>query len=249
MSFSAVVFDLYGTLVHEFPRTEFYAAVDRMGEELGLDPVAFSGAWSESSMLRQTGQHPTVEANLEAICSALGIPATAEAIERAMTVRREVYGKYFLARDGAPEILRDVKALGLPIGLISMCAPDTPDLWRALDMSRFVDVEIFSSEVGLRKPEPEIYLLACERLGVAPSGCLYVGDGAYGEMSGAAAVGMTPVLIRDPTEIAAEVLRPESEEWDGARIGHLSEVLGCSRERGLAPSATRQRDRGTRTGG
>jgi putative hydrolase of the HAD superfamily len=223
--FSAVVFDLYGTLVHEFPRAEFYAAIDLMGEALGLEPLAFGAGWSESSMMRQTGLHPSVEANLEAICSSLGVPVTAEAIERAMAVRREVYGKYFLARDGAPEILRDVKALGLPIGLISMCAPDTPDLWRALEMSRFIDVEIFSCEVGLRKPEPEIYLLACERLGVTPSGCLYVGDGAYGEMTGAAAVGMTPVLIRDPDEIAEEVLRPESEEWEGARIGHLSEVL------------------------
>jgi putative hydrolase of the HAD superfamily len=224
LTLSAVVFDLYGTLVHEFPRREFYASVDRMGEALGLDPLAFSRAWSEGSMLRQTGAHPTVEAHLEAICMSLGLPATAEAIERAMKVRREVYGKYFLARDGAPEILRDVKGLKLRIGLISMCAPDTPALWRGLQMSRFVDTEIFSCEVGLRKPEPEIYLLACERLGVAPTGCLYVGDGAYGELSGAAAVGMTPVLIRDPDEIAEEVLRPESEGWDGTRIAHLSEV-------------------------
>ena len=64
------------------------------------------------------------------------------------------------------------------MALISMCAPDTPELWRAGPLAGYVDVEVFSSEVGLRKPQPEIYLLECERLGVEPGACLYVGDGA-----------------------------------------------------------------------
>jgi seryl-tRNA synthetase len=42
----------------------------------------------------------------------------------------------------------------------------------------------------------------------------YVGDGAYGELSGATAVGMTAVLIRDPADAAVEALRPEAEDWD-----------------------------------
>lgn len=226
MRFAAVVFDLYGTLVHEFPRREFYANIEQMGAELGIDPIRFREAWHETSLKRQTGRLPTVEANLEAVCSSLGHPIDGDAMKRAMVVRRGFYERRFAARAGAPEILRDVRALGLPVGLISMCAPDTPAMWRALEMSRFVDVEVFSCEVGLRKPDPEIYLLTCERLSVEPTGCLYVGDGSYGEMTGAAAVGMTSVLIRDPNEIPEEVLRPEAEDWDGASISHLSEVLG-----------------------
>ena len=50
---------------------------------------------------------------------------------------------------------------------------------------------VFSSEVGLRKPGyPAIYLAASEGLGVSPQACLYCGDGAYGELTGAATVGM-----------------------------------------------------------
>ena len=136
-----------------------------------------------------------------------------------------MYARHFRERPAALETLSELKARGYPLALISMCAPDTPALWRARPLSAFVDVEVFSSEVGLRKPDPEIYLLASEELGVEPSACLYVGDGAYGELTGAANVGMHPVLIRDPSEPPDHALRPESEDWDGDRIGSLGDVL------------------------
>jgi hypothetical protein len=66
---------------------------------------------------------------------------------------------------------------------------------------------------------------------VSPAACLYVGDGAYGEPTGAAAVGMYPVLIRDPDE-QEEMLRPEAEEWTGPTIGSLLEVPGLLATRG-----------------
>ncbi|WP_308447807.1 HAD family hydrolase [Micromonospora sp. AKA38] len=43
----------------------------------------------------------------------------------------------------------------------------------------------------LAKPAPAIYRLAAERLGVRPAECVFVGDGADGELAGARAVGMT----------------------------------------------------------
>jgi FMN phosphatase YigB (HAD superfamily) len=67
--------------------------------------------------------------------------------------------------------------------------------------------------------------LACERLGVEPARCLYVGDGAYAELSGATSVGMHAVLIRDPAEAHVEALRPEAEDWAGAHIEDLREIL------------------------
>lgn len=92
-------------------------------------------------------------------------------------------------------------------------------------MAPLVDVEVFSSETGLRKPDPAIYLAAAERLGVAPERCLYCGDGAYGELSGAAAVGMTPYLIRDPDLDPDDALRPEPEVWDGPAVDDLRGLL------------------------
>ena len=60
------------------------------------------------------------------------------------------------------------------------------------------DEVIDSSEVGLRKPEPAIYLMTAERLGVAPECCVFLDDHP-GNVVGAEAVGMTGVLVgEDP---------------------------------------------------
>jgi beta-phosphoglucomutase-like phosphatase (HAD superfamily) len=92
---------------------------------------------------------------------------------------------------------------------------------------KLIDAAIFSSETGLRKPDPAIYLAATEALGVEPGRCLYCGDGAYGELTGATAVGMTAVLIRPPDLDVEEALTPEPEEdWRGLTIGDLRELLG-----------------------
>jgi len=223
--FRAVVFDLYGTLVDEFRRDEFVAHVRAMAGDLGADPEAFERGWHDTAMERQTGRHATVADNLRQVCEALGLRVDDAAMEVALARRAALYERAFRPRPGAEETLAAVKARGYPVALVSMCAPDTPDLFRALAMARHVDVEVFSSEVGLRKPDPEIYLAATDRLGVDPVDCLYVGDGAYGELGGAAAVGMTPVLIRDPDEEPGSALRPEEESWTGATIAHLREVL------------------------
>ncbi len=49
--------------------------------------------------------------------------------------------------------------------------------------------------IGLVKPDPAIYQLACQRLGVIPEDCRYVGDGGSNELTGADASGMRAVLI------------------------------------------------------
>jgi putative hydrolase of the HAD superfamily len=223
--FGAVVFDLYGTLVDEFRRDVFIAHVREMAVDLGADPERFEQAWTASALERQTGRHATVGDNLRAICAALGVAVVDDTLVRAMERREAMYARYFRPRPGAEETLHAVKQRGYPTALISMCAPDTPALWRSGPLARSIDVEVFSCEVGLRKPDPAIYLRATELLGIEADRCLYVGDGAYGEMRGAAAVGMTPVLIREPDEEPGSALRPEAEEWNGRTIGHLSEVL------------------------
>jgi putative hydrolase of the HAD superfamily len=107
-----------------------------------------------------------------------------------------------------------------------MCAPDTPAMWRASPLGGLVDVEVFSSEVALRKPDAAIYRYATDRLGVSPEACLYCGDGAYGELTGASAVGMRAYLIRPPDLNVAESLTPEpAEDWQGPGVADLRELL------------------------
>lgn len=58
------------------------------------------------------------------------------------------------------------------------------------------DETVISGDVGLHKPQPEIYLLACERLGVSPGDCVFVDD-LRENVTGAEAVGMEAILHRD----------------------------------------------------
>ena len=66
------------------------------------------------------------------------------------------------------------------------------------------DVVVISGEVGLRKPEPEIYELCARQLGVVPSACVFIDDLAP-NVKGAAAVGMVGILHRTYDETVAEL--------------------------------------------
>jgi epoxide hydrolase-like predicted phosphatase len=66
------------------------------------------------------------------------------------------------------------------------------------------DATVISGDVGLHKPQPEIYALACERLGVEPADAIFVDD-LRENCAGAVAVGMTAVLHRDSEETVARL--------------------------------------------
>jgi putative hydrolase of the HAD superfamily len=56
------------------------------------------------------------------------------------------------------------------------------------------DHVIESSKIGLRKPDPRIYLMMCEQLGVAPAACVYLDDLGI-NCKPAAALGMTAIKV------------------------------------------------------
>jgi len=72
------------------------------------------------------------------------------------------------------------------------------------DWEELFDVTVISGEVGLRKPEPQIYELCAWQLGVPPGACVFVDDLAP-NVKGAAAVGMVGVLHRTYDETVAEL--------------------------------------------
>jgi putative hydrolase of the HAD superfamily len=98
-------------------------------------------------------------------------------------------------------------------------------------LSDHVDVAVFSSGVGVAKPDRRIYLSVCEDLEVEPKDCVYVGDGDNSELQGALEVGMTPFLLRVEDEIAKEGLPAGAAAWQGPTITTFMELwdkLGVS---------------------
>jgi putative hydrolase of the HAD superfamily len=100
--------------------------------------------------------------------------------------------------------VRAVRRTGVRTGLLSNSwgAATTYDLEL---LEELFDAWVISSEVGMRKPDPAIYELAAERLGLPPAACVFVDD-LPGNLKPARALGMATVLHRgDAHATLAEV--------------------------------------------
>ncbi len=221
MKYAAVIFDLFGTLVDDYSGPEYEVVLGQMASTLGVSYSDFRRLWSDTYYERNTGGFNSIEDNVVYICQRLEVQAEQDDTRRAARIRHDFKGGVMFApRADVLEVLSHLKSQGLKIGLVSNCTPAAPAIWPDIPLASIFDVTVFSSSAGILKPDPRIYLLATERLGVQPEDCIYVGDGGSQELTGAAKVGMTPVLIRAPVEDF--VVR---EEWNGPTITSLTELL------------------------
>ena len=99
--------------------------------------------------------------------------------------------------DGAENILRYFKERDLKIGLVSNTI--FPQRFHIRELKRFglypyLDAHLFSSEVGVRKPHPHIFLTILNKLNVKPSQAVFVGDRLVEDVGGAQKVGMKGIL-------------------------------------------------------
>ena len=92
------------------------------------------------------------------------------------------------------DAVRAARTAGIRTGLISNSWGSA--IYDPAELEGLFDTKVISGEVGMHKPQPAIYLLAAERLDVAPERCVFVDD-LRENVAGAEAVGMTAVLHRD----------------------------------------------------
>jgi putative hydrolase of the HAD superfamily len=100
------------------------------------------------------------------------------------------------------EAVRELRRAGVKTALVS-------NSWSVEHYDRDLLGELFdqvliSGELGMHKPQPEIFRLAAERLGVAPERCIFVDD-LRENCEGAEAVGMRAVRHRTPEETIARL--------------------------------------------
>lgn len=223
MKFESVIFDLFGTLVDDF-----VSSVGQMHQEmaaaLAVPYEQFMQLWSQTADMRIIGAFDSVEANIEYVCHAMNVSPRAEQIEKAVEIRMKYIRQALQPRPDAVATVRRLEDQGYKIGLVSNCSIEIPILWPETAFANVIATPIFSSRVHLKKPDPRIYHLACERLGVTPERCLYIADGEDHELTAAAKVGLHPILIRTSQETRSE-LHQEAREWQGTTIASLAEVL------------------------
>lgn len=214
MKYRAVIFDLWQTLVpwDQEGANRFY---DRMADTVGAERGHFREVWLAGRPSREKG--PMVD-HLRNLFVELGVEGDADEL---IQLRREWTRSSLVPRPDALETLVELRRRGHLLGLISVCSEEVSHLWEETPFGGMLDVTVFSCDVGVSKPDPRIYEIACERLGVEPTECLFVGDGANDELPGAERVGMGALQLKAP----GERLTREGEAWRGPSVERLSDVL------------------------
>jgi putative hydrolase of the HAD superfamily len=204
----AVIFDLWETLI-DWDRE---SAARMLHEVDALVGNGFAERW-DTSDLRYVAPIRTALAEAD-------VPE--ELMEDICALRLRYHRRSLVPRPGAVETLRQLREDGYLVGLITVCSEDIEVLWPETEFAGLFDAEIFSSRVGLSKPDPRIYLACCEALGVEPHEAVFVGDGANDELEGARRVGMEAILIHREGEDPLWGL----DAWDGPRVTSIPAVLG-----------------------
>jgi epoxide hydrolase-like predicted phosphatase len=105
------------------------------------------------------------------------------------------------------ERIRALREAGYKIGLVTNNVKEASKQWREMvPVDELFDVIVDSSEVGMRKPNPAIFLHALELLGVAPQDAVFLDD-APGNVAGAISAGLHGILVdaADPVPALEEL--------------------------------------------
>jgi len=229
MRYDAVVFDLFGTLVPSPSPEPFIVDHRRTAELLGVDPDAYLQAWyaQPMSLRRSIGLFADVAQAIQAVCDKLEVAITDEQMADAVSRRIETTRQALMTpRHDAIDTLDSIGAKGLRRGLISDCSAEVPEIWPETPFVGKIDAAAFSSKEGIKKPDRRLYENVCWQLHLQPDQCLFVGDGACPELTGARQAGMDAVLICPPEEADIILGRDEGKNWQGPVISALGEVLG-----------------------
>jgi FMN phosphatase YigB (HAD superfamily) len=165
---------------------------------------------------------------LEAYVTACGVPddLRADALEH-LGSEFAVAASWTRVAPGAIEGLRELRATGVRLGIISNADGTIEQMLRERDVAHVgpgagVEMEciIDSGVVGVAKPEPRIFEIALDAMGVAATDAWYVGDMPAFDVAGARNAGLRPFLM-DPDQLHLDA--------DYDRVGSLAELAGLVR--------------------
>jgi len=230
MRFSAVIFDLFGTIVEDINGQPYESAVQKMAAVLSANHDDFSRLWFATVYERNTGLFISLKDNINYICQMSGVSVNEKQISAAVEIRYNLARQSMMVpRFDSVDTLFKLRENKYKIGLISDCSPSEPKIWPDTPFAPLFDITIFSCIVNMKKPDPKIFKLAAGQLNVKCADCLYIGNGGSNELSGAYEAGMYPILIL-PESHSEEYLLPSDEIIEFAKshgkiISSLKELL------------------------
>ena len=120
---------------------------------------------------------------------------------------REIYFEALHPNQPMLDLMRELRDRGLRTAILTNNVREWEELWRSkLPLDEIFEVIVDSGWVGMRKPQPEIYLLTLDRLGDAlhPTECLFVDDNEQ-NVEAARKLGMTAVQFHSNEQAIPEV--------------------------------------------
>jgi putative hydrolase of the HAD superfamily len=212
----ALILDLFSTLVPGGD-AEREVVNREMAQVLGVEPDAFAREFDATSYERFTGAYGDLPNTLRVIARRSGGDPTDNQVHQATVLRRKLARQLLgAASAGTLQTLAELQSTGWRIGLVSNITSETQLQWPASPLPPYFETTAFSAEVGAAKPEPEIYLAACNALGVSPTDCVYLGDGCDNELPGAAALGMYAIRTTEHAD--------SDPTWTGPTVASFTEL-------------------------
>lgn len=223
MECRAVIFDLFGTLVHITPLADSDNGLKQMASVLLARHEDFATSWHSMFTERMTGTFKNYQDCIRHVCADLNVLVDEEQIELAAKTRFDMTRNELMTlHEGALDVLSHLRAKGYKTGLLSNCSFEVTRIWGETRLAPLIDVAVFSCSAGMMKPDPPIYGLVTEQLNVKPQDCLYVADGIGRELAVATQIGMDAVQILVPGENGYDRYR---EKWNGPTISSLTQIL------------------------
>ncbi len=230
MTYSAVIFDLFGTLVPDIMGPLYQQVAEQMAEILSIPSDKFSEMWFGTVYERNIGIFDTIQENIRYICKKLDVDFTGDQISQATQIRYEFVRRTMKSpRKYSLETLDKLRKKGIKISLLSDCSSSEVDIWPGTRFPEYFDSTVFSCSVKLKKPDLKIFHLAAQKLQVRESECVYVGNGGSNEIEGSNKSGMFPVLIlpenKDKTNPQPDKNIIEYAKEHGKIIGEMNDLL------------------------
>lgn len=206
----AVTFDCWNTLLYEenwhAAHARRVAELHRVAAKAGHATTreeatrAFDSAWLRHMELwrdeQATGAVEMARWSLEI----LGIEPNDIAFDHLVHHWQQASHTHVEALDGGRLLLQRLCSLGMRTALVcdTGLTPGRVVRWHLerKGLLEFLDVQIFSDEVGVPKPHPRMFHAALESLRVAPERCVHVGDLRRTDVAGGRGVGMGTVRLR-----------------------------------------------------
>lgn len=191
---NAILFDLYDTLIW-LDVAQSDAGRRELASRIGVSVEHFMSAWRTSVTDRMLGKGGGLAGHLAGTLSILGIESSRDLVSELVAIeeRRLKVSVHLYPR--VVPVLQRLKRSGYRLGLLSNVSDGAALPITHLGLGRLFDEMILSHEVGLLKPDPAIFQLACERLRVTPLETMFVADGGFGELDAAHRLGMFSVIV------------------------------------------------------